>query len=47
MQPDLLRTRILLWAREESQLGNLPPQSIQILEAILYRGALFLIMYID
>lgn len=38
MQPDLLRTRILLWAREESQLGNLPPQSIQILEAILYRG---------
>ncbi len=38
MQPNLLRTRILLWAREESQLGNLPPQSIQILEAILYRG---------
>lgn len=38
MQPDLLRTRILLWAREESQLGKLPPQSIQILEAILYRG---------
>lgn len=38
MQPDLLRTRILLWAREEIQLGNLPPQSIQILEAILYRG---------
>lgn len=38
MQPDLLRTRILLWAREESQLGNLPPPSIQILESILYRG---------
>jgi Fic family protein len=38
MQPDLLRNRILLWAREESQIGNLPSQSIQILEAILYRG---------
>jgi Fic family protein len=38
MQPDLLRTRILMWAREESQLGKLPPQTIQILEAILYRG---------
>jgi Fic family protein len=38
MQPELLRTRILLWAREEIHLGNLPPQSIQILEAILYRG---------
>jgi hypothetical protein len=35
---ELLRTRILLWAREEIQLGNLSPQSIQILEAILYRG---------
>ncbi|OAI48867.1 cell filamentation protein Fic [Gammaproteobacteria bacterium SCGC AG-212-F23] len=38
MQPDLLRTRILLWAKEEIQLGKIPPQSIQILEAILYRG---------
>ena len=38
MQPDLLRTRILLWAREESELGNLPPQAIRILESILYRG---------
>ncbi len=38
MQPDLLRTRILLWAREESELGNLPSQAIQILEAILYYG---------
>ncbi len=40
MQPDLLRTRILLWAQEEVQLGRLPPQSLQILEAILYRGQL-------
>lgn len=38
MQPDLLRTRILLWAREEIQLGDLPSPSLQILEAILYRG---------
>jgi len=38
MQPDLLRTRILVWAREEIQLEKLPVQSIQILEAILYRG---------
>jgi hypothetical protein len=29
---------VLLWAKEECQLGSLPSQSIQILEAILYRG---------
>lgn len=40
MQPDLLRTRILLWAREEIELGNLPRQAFQILEAILFRGEL-------
>lgn len=38
MQPDLLRTRILLWAREEIELNKLPPQTIPILESILYRG---------
>ena len=38
MQPELLRTRILIWAREEIALGNLPPQGLHILEAILYRG---------
>jgi len=38
MQPDLLRTRILIWAREEIALKNLPPQAFQILETILYRG---------
>lgn len=38
MQPELLRTRILLWAREEIELGRLHPQSLRILEAILYRG---------
>ncbi|MBA2654659.1 MAG: Fic family protein [Gammaproteobacteria bacterium] len=38
MQPDNLRARILVWAKEEVSLGNLPSQSIQILDAILYRG---------
>jgi Fic family protein len=40
MQPDRLRTRILLWAEEEIRLGVLPPQSSAILEAVLYRGEL-------
>ncbi len=38
MEPDRLRTRVLLWAREEVQLEKLPLQTTQILEAILYRG---------
>jgi Fic family protein len=38
MEPTHLRTRIILWAKEEVELGNLPSQSIQILDAILYRG---------
>ncbi len=40
MQPDKLRTRILLWAEEEVRLGTLPPKSGNILEALLYRGEL-------
>jgi len=40
VQPDRLRTRILLWAEEETRLGKLPPKSGSILEAILYRGEL-------
>ncbi|MBZ5634884.1 MAG: Fic family protein [Acidobacteriia bacterium] len=40
VQPDHLRTRILLWAEEEIRLGNLPPKSSHILEAVLYRGEL-------
>jgi Fic family protein len=40
VQPDRLRTRILLWAEEEIRLGNLPPTSDGILEAVLYRGEL-------
>lgn len=40
MQPDSLRTRILLWTDEEIRLGRLPPKSGAILEAVLYRGEL-------
>src|ERR1017187_2102787 len=40
VQPDRLRTRILVWAEEETRLGRLPPQSGSILEAVLYRGEL-------
>ena len=40
VQPDRLRTRILLWAEEEIRLGSLPRKSGSILEAVLYRGEL-------
>jgi Fic family protein len=40
VQPERLRTRILLWAEEEIRLGHLPPKSGTILEAVLYRGEL-------
>ena len=40
VQPDRLRTRILLWAEEEIRLNRLPPKSGSILEAVLYRGEL-------
>jgi len=40
MQPDRLRTRILLWAEEEIRLHHLPPRSGSVLEAVLYRGEL-------
>ena len=40
VQPDRLRTRILLWTEEETRLGELPPKAGQILEAVLYRGEL-------
>jgi hypothetical protein len=40
VQPDRLRTRILLWVEEEIRLGNLPPQAGNVLEAVLYRGEL-------
>jgi len=40
VQPDQLRTRILLWAEEEIHLNRIPPKSSAILEAVLYRGEL-------
>jgi len=40
MQPDRLRTRILLWAEEEIRVNTLPAKSGSILEAVLYRGEL-------
>jgi len=40
MQPDTLRTRILLWAEDEVRLDRLPPRSGAVLEAVLYRGEL-------
>jgi Fic family protein len=40
MQPEQLRTRILLWAEEEIRLDRLPPKSGAVLEALLYRGEL-------
>lgn len=40
VQPDRLRTRILLWAEEEIRLGTLPPKAGNVLEALLYRGEL-------
>jgi Fic family protein len=38
VQPDQLRTRILLWAEEETRLGKLPAKAGAVLEAVLYRG---------
>lgn len=40
MQPDRLRTRILLWAEEETRMNSLPPKAGAVLEAVLYRGEL-------
>ena len=40
VQPDRLRSRILLWVEEEIRADALPQKAGQILEAILYRGEL-------
>jgi len=40
VQPDRLRSRILVWAEEEIRAGNLPPKSGTVLEAVLFRGEL-------
>ena len=40
VQPERLRTRILMWAEEEIRLDKILLKSEKILEAILYRGEL-------
>lgn len=40
MQPERLRTRILLWAEEEIRLDKLPNKAGAVIEAVLYRGEL-------
>lgn len=40
VQPERLRQRIMLWAQEEIRLKGLPVKSDNVLEAVLYRGAL-------
>jgi Fic family protein len=40
VEPERLRTRILLWAEEEVRLGALPARAGSVLEALLYRGEL-------
>ena len=40
IQPDRLRTRILLWAEEEIRLNRMPQKSGAVLEALLLRGEL-------
>lgn len=40
VQPDRLRTRIMIWAEEEIRMDNLPAKAGQVLDALLYRGEL-------
>jgi len=40
MQPDTLRTRILLWTEEQIRLDRLPPNRAPSSKAVLYRGEL-------
>ena len=40
IEPGRLRTRIAMWAEEETRLGDLPPKAKNVLDAILYRGEL-------
>jgi hypothetical protein len=40
VQPDRLRTRILLWAEEETRLEQLPSKAGAVIESVLYRGEL-------
>ena len=36
LQPDRLRTRVLLWAEEEIRLDNLPPKAVRVLDSNAY-----------
>jgi Fic family protein len=40
VDPERLKTRIVLWAEEEVRLGALPARAGNVLEALLYRGEL-------
>ena len=40
VEPNQLRTRILVWAEEEIRLNRLPAKSGSVLGALLYRGEL-------
>jgi len=40
LQPDRLRSRILLWVEEEIRMEQLPAKADRVLEAVLYRGIL-------
>jgi len=40
VRPDLLRNRILVWAKEEIQGDRLPQKADVVLQAVLYRGEL-------
>jgi Fic family protein len=40
VRPELLRTRILLWAEEEIRLDKLPGKAGMVIDAVLYRGEL-------
>jgi Fic family protein len=40
VEPNRLRTRILMWAEEEARMDALPPLAGKILEAVLFRGEL-------
>lgn len=40
VEPDRLRTRILIWAEEEIRMETLPEKAGMVLEALLYRGEL-------
>ncbi len=40
VEPERLRTRILMWAEEEVRLNALPAKAGTVLEALLYRGEL-------